>query len=1161
MEDQRNTIEVIAEQFLLALEPLTASFDSEEAFKDFLADLGWDFSSVPTALNNLQAPLTQTLSAISEEGAFETSDVQEIIKSLGTAFKAIYELKNAGGLATEFKNEFPQQLIQYLLVEYMLKHQPKIGNLFMSLGIIRLEDIPASGSRLAYRKRIFAFSEFKDLFSDPLNYIRSTYHWDQSDFRGEMVLNHLYELFTAWGIDSYPQALEETLLNQLNQGAVDPDKTYGYSLKINLIEDSTDAAQFNIGIGLFILPETGSDKPGFMLLPYASGEVSETFSLTDSLSLGLEGDLDLTGGVGILVRPGQETELKTGFGAGGPSSISGKFGVLLALKQPGEPFTLFGKPDASRLEVAGVSTKGGIRFHTGGKLEVFTEFALEKGKIVIKPDPEEADSFLSKIFPEEGIEIEFDLTVGFSTKQGIYFSGSGGLEIALPVHLSLGPVDIQSATIALKLKPGDGSTTLPLELGSTIKADFAVLKGVVENIGMKVNFDFPDDGNGNLGPLDLSLAFKPPNGVGLSVDAGVVKGGGYLYFDFDRQEYAGALELTFSEIVSLKAIGLITTRMPDGSKGFSLLVIITAEFGSGIQLGFGFVLLGVGGLLGLNRTMRLQPLAEGVRTGGINGIMFPDNVVENAPRIISDLKKYFPAEQDTFLIGPMAKLGWGTPALISVSLGIIIEIPGNIAILGVIKVALPTEEQALLILQVNFIGAIEFDKDRLWFFASMYDSRILYITIEGEMGLLVGWGDNPDCVSSVGGFHPVFSPPPLPFPSPKRVSFNILNESWGKVRVMGYFAVTSNTAQFGARVEIFFGFSAFKIDGHLGFDALFQFSPFYFIIQISSKFSVKVFGAGLFSVKVKMSLEGPTPWRAKGTGSISLLFFDIDVDFDKTWGDKANTTLPPIKVLPLLAEEINKLENWRAIPPAGNNIAVSLRKLDEEEGSESSEETNGKETPVVLHPLGTLQLSQRRIPLHIKLDKVGNQKPSDANKFSLKPETSALEKEDILKEDFAPAQYRDMDSQKKLSVPSYQKLDAGMSLSAEGKSLTTGRAVKRMVRYELLTIDNQYKHNLLKFVFFIGVLFKHLLKANAAARASVSYRVKKQFEPGDERIHVTPAGYSVAFTDTNKPVNGPEASFSSEAMAREYMNEQLSMNPNLAGNVHVVPQTELNPES
>lgn len=1148
MDDERNTIEIIAEQLLLALEPLTSSLVSQDALKDFLADLGWDFSSIPAALNGLQAPMIQTQSAIADDGAFDSSEVQEILKSLAMAIKAIYDLKNAGGLANDFKNEFPSQLIQYLIVEYLLNHQDKIGNLLMTLGIIRLEDVEASGSRLAYQRRIFAFSDFQEMFSEPLVFFKNTYKWGQSDFKGDLFLYNIYLLITSWGFESYQEALDETTLNQLNQGALNPDESHGSSLKLSLLEDSTDVSKLELGVGLFILPETASDKPGFTLLPFASGEFTETIELTEILDLGVEGGLDLTGGLGIVVRPNKDIEFKTGFGGGSPSAISGKLAILLKLSNPEEPFTLFGSPEASRLEIAGVSTKGGLRFHTAGKFEVFTEFGLEKGKIVVKPDPDEADSFLAKILPADGIQIEFDLTVGFSTEQGIYFGGSGGLEIALPVHLNLGPIDIQSATIAIKPKIGSGSTSIPLELGSTIKADFSVLKGVVENIGIKVDFKFPDDGNGNLGPLDLSLGFKPPNGVGLSVDAGIVKGGGYLYFDFDREEYAGALELTFSEIVSLKAIGLITTRMPDGSKGFSMLIIITAEFGSGIQLGFGFVLLGVGGLLGLNRTMKLQPLAEGVRTGGVNGIMFPTNVVENAPKIISDLRKYFPAEQDKFLIGPMAKLGWGTPALITVSLGIIIEIPGNIAILGIIKIALPTDDAALLILQVNFIGAIEFDKDRLWFFASMYNSRVLFITIEGEMGLLIGWGSNANFVSSVGGFHPVFNPPPLPFPNPKRISFNILNESWGKIRVMGYFAVTSNTAQFGAHVELYFGFSAFKIEGHLGFDALFQFSPFYFIIQISCSFSVKVFGAGLFSVKVKMSLEGPTPWRAKGTGSISILFFSIDVDFDKSWGDKANTTLPPIEIFPILLGEVNKLENWKALRPSGEDIGVSLRKL---------ETTEEEEPPIVLHPRGTLQFSERRLPLNLKLDLLGTQKPSDANKFSIEPESGGLQKEDTLKEKFAMAQYQDLKPNEKLSIPSYQDLDAGLSLSAQGDSITTGKAVKRMVRYELVTIDNQYKHNLLKFVFFIGTLFKHFLRGNAAARSAISNKVKKEFEPYDEKITVKQAGYSVASTDTNKAMNEEAVFFDSEAMARQYMNEQISSDPNLIGNIHVLPQTEL----
>ena len=63
--------------------------------------------------------------------------------------------------------------------------------------------------------------------------------------------------------------------------------------------------------------------------------------------------------------------------------------------------------------------------------------------------------------------------------------------------------------------------------------------------------------------------------------------------------------------------------------------------------------------------MLLEPMAAGVRTGAINGILFPTNVIENAPRIISDLRAIFPPKEGTFLIGPMAKIGWGTPTLVS----------------------------------------------------------------------------------------------------------------------------------------------------------------------------------------------------------------------------------------------------------------------------------------------------------------------------------------------------------------------------------------------------------------------------------------------------------------------------------------------------------------
>ena len=138
---------------------------------------------------------------------------------------------------------------------------------------------------------------------------------------------------------------------------------------------------------------------------------------------------------------------------------------------------------------------------------------------------------------------------------------------------------------------------------------------------------------------------------------------------------------------------------------------------------------------------------------------------------------------------------------------------------------------------------------------------------------------------SAGGFHPRFNPPPLPFPTPKRIAISLLNTDIARIRTETYFAVTSNTVQFGCKTELMFDVEVARVDGHLSFDALFQFSPFHFVIEISASVSLKVFGVGLFSIHLQFALEGPSPYRAHGTGSISFFFFDVSADFDITWGE------------------------------------------------------------------------------------------------------------------------------------------------------------------------------------------------------------------------------------------------------------------------------------
>src|SRR4029453_8561294 len=429
--------------------------------------------------------------------------------------------------------------------------------------------------------------------------------------------------------------------------------------------------------------------------------------------------------------------------------------------------------------------------------------------------------------------------------------------------------------------------------------------------------------------------------------------------------------------------------------------------------------------LGLNRVALIDPLLQGVRTGAVNSILFPTDVIANAPKILSDLRTIFPPQEGTFLIGPMAKLGWGTPTLISISLGVIIEIPGDVVILGRLRVALPTDDAAVLVLQVTFVGALEFDKRRIWFLATLFESRILYIPLEGEMGLLMDFSDNPNFVLTVGGFHPRFPAPALPFPSPARITLSLINESWARLRADTYFAVTSNSVQMGCQADAFFGFDALSVQGHFGFDALLRFSPPYLIVEISAGFSVKVFGVGVWGVHLRGSLEGPTPWHVRGSAESEPLFWSTSVDVDVTFGERRADTLPPIEVLPQIRQEFEKLESWRATLPATGQLFVSLREI-------------GSAHAPVLHPVGRLQISQRFAPLNLPLDRIGNQKPSDVTRVTAAVQAGALEVTGPTREQFAPAQFRDMDDAAKLSAPAYEPLDSGVELAAAGQARGTG---------------------------------------------------------------------------------------------------------------------------
>ncbi|MGA5550465.1 DUF6603 domain-containing protein [Streptomyces pseudogriseolus] len=1170
------TLELLAREVALALEPLEQRLrePGRDAFFQELGlwlpgGLGPAAAAIDTAAVQIAGlgPAVVRLTDAIEDGQAQriVTEGATLIGVLGQTFAAIDALGPAldstvtadthltdaqrARLRVDVR-ALPKRIVDHALIAHLEGRSRTVVEALSLLGVV--ENVPAvydlaDPTRLPVPRRVLHFDRLLSLSTDPAELLAEVFGFGTPAFDGtklfRIVAEHLVKHEQDFFYQGPPHQPEHPPTFHL------PGLSLG-------VDASAVPPALDIQVkGAAALEYSAKARPSPLWTFFL--EASAAF---DS---GLQGTV--TPPLTVTLRPAASLTLDVSLGAE-------------ARRENGDPILLIGRTGSSRLEFKRFAAALGLQAEAaaGGSatVEPSARLELEGGHLLI--DLAEGDGFLKTITGGGRIESDFALEALWSPSTGLRLEGSGALDLAIPVHVDLGPVEIDTLYLSIGIGE-DGS--FPLEISGGFTTELGPIKAAVDRVGIIVTPSFPE-GGGSLGPLDLDFRFKPPNGVGLSVDAGVITGGGYLFFDPARREYGGVLELEFAGLFDVKAIGLISTRMPDGSTGFSLLLIITAEFGTGIQLGFGFTLLAVGGIVGLNRRMNLQALGEGVRTGSIESVMFPRDVVANAPRILSDLRAFFPPEQGIFLVGPMAKIGWGTPTLVSASLAVIIEVPGNIAVLGVLRCVLPTTDLPLLVLQVQFVGAIEFDKQRLWFFAQLFESRVLFMTLDGGMGLLVGWGNDPDLVISVGGFHPSYKPPPLPFPVPPRIRVDLLNRPGARITVSGYFAITSNTVQFGARAEMVLGFDDFGISGHLSFDALFQFSPFRFAIAISAGVSLKVFGVGLYGIDLDFQLEGPAPFRAHGRGSISLLFFEISADFDITWGENRDTTLPPIDVLPLLAGEVAKAEGWQTRLPTGDgNPLVTLRTLPPTED-------------LVLHPLGSLFIRQRAIPLAVRLDRIGAQRPRDGKRFTVEPLSgSGLVRASITADKFAMAQFQDMDDATKLSRPAYEDQDAGLELVAAQGAIASARVVKRSARYEQIVIDSRLRRQpgtvrpatrtivqadgLVRKVAPTAAptktltsvspaVFTRLLEGSSTSRSSLSQREADQRQPyaPDETVQVTGQRLMVAYLRNNAQAFPPAslgsatASFRSQAAAEEALAEWVTADPALIGQLHVIPESE-----
>jgi hypothetical protein len=1036
------------------LEPLASAASSPELRDQVLSDLGWDadgiegfpIESLNDALHDFESALEHFRELTQDPAPEDLKALADGLLAAGFTIRAVIELNavfQSSGTSEGLKR-LGNELVDYLVVSYFAAHHAIAFHVLYLLTVIDDvfpdPEVSSTGDivRAPRIRQTLRLAQIPALLSDPVGTLKTEYFLEDGITEPQLTSDKLFArllFFAKMTGASAAYGVHPDDLATFDFGAAGSEIAKRTLTVFWPFPDDDDTRAVGAGTSIYLSPELG-----VVLRPMGTFELSGFFGRWQvDLEAALQAQAVAVSSEGVQI----------------PSAAPGGIEVLLGVTRlpdddgSSRPLAFkLGSATGTRLEVTELSGQLQLKFQPGG-LEYGFEITVEGARFVISSG--DGDGFVREVLPAE-FPISLDFTFGWSNLRGLHFSGSAGLDVVLPVHVSLGSVlDIESIELGIRtdLSKVDllATATFTAHLGSVIDV-------TAQRTGLKGLLTFPPDNDGNLGPANFDLGFQLPRGLGIVVHAGPVTGGGFIFLDPDIGRYSGALELSVFS-VGVKAFGIVDTKFPDGTEGFSFIIVIVAEF-TPIQLGFGFTLVGVGGLIGVHRTVNADALGAAARTGSLAHILFPRNPVADAPAILNDLGTIFTPARGRTIVGPMAKLGWGTPTLITADLGILIEFPGpRIAVLGVVRMKLPNPNFAILSLQLAIVGLIDFPAQLFSLDAGLFDSYVAGFAVSGDMAFRLGFGENTQFLLSVGGFNPGFAPPPR-FPTLRRASVDLGVNGNPSLTASGYFALSSNTAQIGASVELRASGYGIRLHGWLGFDVLFVFSPFSFVASISAGVRVSFHGVGM-GITLRGSLSGPTPWRLDGKVCVSVLWWDACLPVRLTFGRQEPAALPELDPWEVVGGEvptddprlnvvrlrpaIEDPRNWAgSAPPAGFGVVTLAAAATLER------------TPI--DPLGAATLRQRIAPLNRVLEKFGEYKPINHDHFNL---TSVLVNDDELVSQaepvldrFAPAHFEDLSSAEKLKAGAYEDMTAGFEIAPD--RIRTGTAGSHLLEYETALI-------------------------------------------------------------------------------------------------------------
>ena len=737
----------------------------------------------------------------------------------------------------------------------------------------------------------------------------------------------------------------------------------------------------------------------------------------------------------LIPLPGSPEAFRVDGGGTGPVTFDLR-------RPPGDTKLVWPDDTRRRWEIGGLAFGGGL---VAGDLAF--ELTVGDAGIVIdpKPDPDKPAEPGAELL-DGPTRVPFSFSVGWTASRGLYISGGTPLGMTRPTPWArLGGLRFHH--VRLELVPPGGAAGRSLAVDATTSASLDVgsaFHATVDRIGVRLALDFNAGG-------DLVADFIAPSGIGLRIDAGAVRGGGVLLLDRARGEYAGAFEVTLDlkrVDLTLQALVIYTTNVPGA--GSALLASLSVQ-GFRWQLGWGFALTGIGGMIGANHGVDLPALREGLRTGALENVMFPDDPVRNAARILQTLRTVFPLEPGATTAALFFLLTWGGDDVALIRLGVLgrrraAADDDQLVVLGSLDLGLPSRSLDLVRIRADLLGVVSWtDGFELAVDAHLRDSTVLGIALTGSLALrLRHVDDDPAFLLSIGGFHPQFPLPPAhEVPRLDRAGFRLEKRN---VRLTAelYLAVAACTVQHGQRIDLVARGLGLRLEASVGFDVIVELDTGEFVAEIHARAALKRGSSTLMGVDLYCRLEGTARYRVSGKATFKIWFVKKSIPFDETFGDgEAPAALVDARAL--LVAELSSARNWNGATPSAGRRLVSIDPLPAADGS------------VVVHPLGDLGVRQRLLPLGLELDRIGAARPSGERRFAITRLSGlfgAGELDDV-SDQFAAAQFLDLDDAAMLSQPGFERLPAGVR--ARSGAVRAGVARRRPLAYETIVIPVDHR--------------------------------------------------------------------------------------------------------